>query len=170
MHIIVGSLNKTKVSAVAGIFPDDIVVAEDVPSGVSAQPIGDVETRQGAIHRANRAYALGNNAGIGIGLEGGVMEIAGELFLNNWGALVYEQGKLYTAAGARIALPVDFKSKIQDGLELSVMMDEFTMKQNIRNEEGAIGIFTNNRIDRTAMFSHIVALLKGQMEYDRSFL
>jgi inosine/xanthosine triphosphatase len=44
-------------------------------------------------------------------------------------------------------------------------MDDFTKKQNIRNHEGAIGIFTNGFVNRVDMFSHVTKLLYGQYQY-----
>ena len=164
MKIVIGSLNETKINAVKKVFPEVEVIAASIPSKVSAQPIGDEETEQGAINRAQNAGDLYSNS-IGIGLEGGVMVHRGELLLCNWGALVTADGKTYTASGARIKLPIAFKQKIEQGLELSEIMDNYTKKKNIRHHEGAIGIFTNGRMLRMDMFSHVVTLLRGQMEY-----
>lgn len=44
-------------------------------------------------------------------------------------------------------------------------MDAFAKKENTRHNEGAIGIFTNNLINRQQMFEHIVTLLVGQIMY-----
>ncbi len=164
MKIVIGSLNETKVKAVKDMFSDADVIAESVPSDVSAQPIGDEETELGAINRAKNAKEIHSNS-IGIGLEGGVMLVHNDLFLCNWGALVTETGNIYTASGARIKLPAEFKTKINQGFELSEIMDDYTRKKNTRHHEGAIGIFTNNQILRMDMFAHVVALLRGQMEY-----
>lgn len=164
MRIVIGSLNETKINAVKEVFPEADIVPASVPSEVSNQPVGDEETEQGAINRAQNARDLYSNS-IGIGLEGGVMLHRGALFLCNWGALVTPDRKSYTASGARIKLPSEFKKKIEQGLELSEIMDEYTSKKNIRHHEGAIGIFTNGRMFRMDMFSHVVTLLRGQMEY-----
>lgn len=164
MKLIVGSLNRTKINAVKNIFPNASVIGVDVPSQVSAQPIGDDETRQGAINRAVAANEIETGV-CGIGLEGGVMVIEEELYVCNWGALVTEQGKLYTASGARIRLPNQFKSEISSGKELSEVMDSYTQKENIRFHEGAVGIFTNGHLLREEMFAQVVMLLRGQLEY-----
>src|SRR5699024_12086926 len=101
MKIVIGSLNRTKVEAVKSVFLRYKVIEKDVPSNVSAQPIGDEETLAGAINRAQAARALEQQT-IGIGLEGGVTYLQDELYLCNWGALVDTDGKVYTASGARI--------------------------------------------------------------------
>src|SRR5699024_8922648 len=49
--------------------------------------------------------------------------------------------------------------------ELGDMMDSYAHKQAVRNNEGAIGIFTNDLISRKDMFVHVVKLLRGQWEY-----
>lgn len=164
MKIVIGSLNETKVKAVKDVFSEAEVIAESVPSDVSAQPIGDEETELGAINRARKAKELHPNS-IGIGLEGGVMYLHNDLYLCNWGALVSEERQVFTASGAKIKLPAEFINKIELGFELSEIMDDYTTKKNIRHHEGAIGIFTNGKILRKDMFAHVVSLLRGQMEY-----
>lgn len=164
VKIIVGSSNQTKLGAVTANFPEADITPISVSSDVSSQPIGDEETMQGAINRAKNAQRLYADA-FAIGLEGGVMFLHHQLYLNNWGAIITPDKTIYTAAGARIPLPSSFIRKIEAGLELSDVMNEYAQRKNIRHHEGAIGIFTNNHISRTEMFTHIVSLLKGQMEY-----
>lgn len=50
-------------------------------------------------------------------------------------------------------------------MELGDIMDDYSMRKEVRNKEGAIGIFTNDLISRKEMFSHIMKLLRGQWEY-----
>jgi inosine/xanthosine triphosphatase len=164
MNIIVGSKNPTKVNAVQAIFKDAKVIGLDVPSLVSAQPFSDEETREGAINRAKQC-AKSESGSVGIGLEGGVMYVGEELYLCNWGALVTPNGEIYTASGARVLLPQEIETKLKKGIELGVIMDEYAHKQGVSKKEGAIGIFTNEQLNRQDMFSQVVVLLKGQWEY-----
>lgn len=164
MKIVVGSTNRTKIEAVKDIFPEAEIDAISVASGVSSQPMSDLETKRGAMNRAKNAQKV-IEASVGIGLEGGVMFLQEELFLCNWGALITPTGKLFTASGARIKLPNEFIPLLQSGNELSDVMESYTKKENIRVQEGAIGIFTNNLLMRKEMFAQVVQLLRGQMEY-----
>src|SRR5690625_2547871 len=164
MKIVIGSKNRTKIEAVKSVFPEGTFITKDVPSGVSPQPVGDEETLTGAINRA-KACQNSEEDCIGIGLEGGVMYLQNELYLCNWGALVDDSGNVFTASGARIKLPPSFTEKIVRGYELSDIMNEHTERNDIRYHEGAIGIFTNDLVRRDEMFSHVVQLLRGQMEY-----
>ena len=100
MQIFVGSSNPVKINAVtiacSETWPTVAVTGIDVPSGVTAQPIGDTETRTGARNRAVAALDQGlrglDSQGVsysakevlGIGLEGGVTEVDGEYWSTVW--------------------------------------------------------------------------------------
>ncbi|KFN01450.1 DUF84 family protein [Bacillus clarus] len=165
MKVAVGSKNKTKVGAVQEVWKEVTITSVSVPSGVAAQPFSDEETMQGAINRAEQALQE-EKAHIGIGLEGGVMKTAHGLFMCNWGALATSEGKIFVAGGARIKLPDDFLTPLEEGKELSEVMEGFVKRKDIRSHEGAIGIFTDDYVDRTALFVHVVKLLVGQYKYD----
>lgn len=164
MTISIGSKNPTKIEAVKEVFPTKRVTGLDVPSNVSDQPFSDEETRKGAINRAFQCVNF-NVKTIGIGLEGGVMDVDNQLYLCNWGALVTNTGEIYTASGARIMLPMAIAEQLRNGMELGDVMDRYAMKEEVRKKEGAIGIFTNDLISRQEMFAHVVKLLRGQWEY-----
>lgn len=170
LKIIIGSKNPAKIQAVKQVFTNQqyTFAAVDVSSGVSDQPFSDEETIKGAVNRAKQALIQGKGQ-IGIGLEGGVEETAYGLFLCNWGALVTENTfeSPIIAGGARILLPEEVAKRLRSGDELGPVMDMYTEKQDIRKNEGAIGIFTAGAIQRPDMFSHIVKLLLGQYHYQR---
>lgn len=162
VNIRIGSKNPTKINAVKEVFPEASIFSKDVPSKVSAQPFSDGETRAGAIHRAEQCATKNT---IGIGLEGGVMYIEKELYLCNWGALISPEGQVYTASGARILLPKEIDDSLKTGKELGDIMDNYAKRKGVRHKEGAIGIFTNDLVSRSEMFTHVVKLLRGQWEY-----
>lgn len=166
MHIWVGTENKAKVKAIESVFPKAELFPVNTPSGVSEQPFSDEETKRGAIYRATQSIPTHSDTySIGIGLEGGVMESEGVLFICNWGALATSTEDLFVASGARIPLPKEVADELYAGKELGPVMQRYSKKENVRHEEGAIGIFTNGLIDRSTMFTHIMYMLKGQWEY-----
>lgn len=167
MKVCIGTNNMAKVNAVKNCLGNDKHMEYamfNVSSGVSDQPFSDEETIKGAINRAKAALLEGEGE-IGIGLEGGVHHTNDILFLNNWGALVLKDGTTFIASGARIPLPKEIETELVAGKELGPVMDEYAQKENVRHNEGAIGIFTSGRINRTSMFKHVVELLIGQMEF-----
>ena len=161
MKIIVGSQNITKLTAVKSVFNKYEVVGINAHSEVSDQPMTDQETLAGAINRAK--YCQTSEADVlGIGLEGGVMNLNGQLLLCNWGALVDQAGRVYIASGARIPLPALIADALLAGQELGDVIEHYAKKENVRHDQGTIGILTNNELSRSAMFEHVVKQLKGQ--------
>ncbi|MRH42814.1 DUF84 family protein [Aquibacillus halophilus] len=165
MKVFIGSKNPTKIKAVTNVFPNFEVSEVDVSSKVSLQPFSDEETLEGAVNRAKECASFAKGA-IGIGLEGGVMELETGMFLCNWGALVDENGELFVASGARIPLPTEVTERLEKGVELGEVMEEYTMMKDVRKKEGAVGIFTNQLVSREEMFTHVLKLLKGQYEFN----
>ncbi|MFD1777584.1 DUF84 family protein [Fredinandcohnia salidurans] len=168
IQIAIGTKNPAKVDAIiqgfAGI--EAKFHQTSVSSGVSAQPFSDEETIQGAINRAKSALEK-EGTDIGIGLEGGVVETEFGMFLCNWGAIVDKDNDPIIAGGARILLPSEIARELKKGIELGDVMEDFTKQKDIRKAEGAIGIFTNQYVNRKDMFTHVVKLLIGQFAYRR---
>ncbi|WP_391116488.1 DUF84 family protein [Psychrobacillus sp. L3] len=173
MKILIGTNNRAKTKAVHTIsalyYPDAEFKNVEVPSLVSNQPMSDEETRQGAINRAKQLME-NSEATFGIGLEGGVNEIDGIMYICNWGALSTNDGTIFTANGAGIPLPMEIAIQLKAGSELGPVMDVYTNKNDIRHEEGAIGVFTNNFVKRSDMFEHIMLLLIGQYELSKKLM
>lgn len=166
LKIAVASKNKAKIRAVRDCLDELEIQHEITPvetdSGVSAQPFSVAETRQGAVNRASSA--LGSGYDLAIGLEGGVFELEGKLYLCSWGALAASDGKVYTAGGAQIPLPEEIAQKLKEGSELGPIMDDYANETGIRHDKGAIGILTAGLMNRGNMFGHIVKLLVGQFQ------
>lgn len=164
IQAVIASKNPAKVKAVEAVLEklgrEYELAKADVDSGVSAQPFSLEETRLGAINRSKSA--LSENVDLAIGLEGGVYELEGQMYLCNWGALSTSDSRLYTAAGAQIPLPDGISAKLRAGHELGPVMDEFANEIGVRQHKGAIGILTAGFINRDEMFEHIVSMLVGQ--------
>src|SRR5699024_446494 len=141
MNIVIGSTNQTKIKAVKAVFPEANVHTASAPSDISAQPIGDNETLLGAMNRAKYLREIYPEM-YGVGLDGGVMCVENNLFLNSFVVRITTNEKVYTAARRIIPLPDGFCRKPNQRNELSTLMDEFRNKENGRNREGVSGIFT----------------------------
>ncbi|WP_010678461.1 DUF84 family protein [Bacillus timonensis] len=166
LRVAIGTKNPAKVDAIINGFGgiEANFVPTTVSSGVSAQPFSDEETIQGAINRAKSALEE-ENADLGIGLEGGVVQTEFGMFLCNWGAIIDKDIEPIIAGGARILLPDEISRELKVGIELGDVMAEFTKQKDIRSHEGAIGIFTNHYVNRKDMFTHVVKLLVGQLTF-----
>jgi inosine/xanthosine triphosphatase len=166
MRIGIGSNNPAKIKAAEpflNYFKGAQLTIYPSPSLVSDQPFSDEETKCGALNRAHDCAAKG--ADIGMGFEGGVMEMKDGLYLCNWGAVADQAGNSITASGARILLPPAVEEGLRSGVELGVWMGEWTQDPELRKKEGAIGVFTSGLLSRSEMFIHISTILLGQYLY-----
>ena len=158
MFVGVGSGNPVKVAAVedalGGRF-DARVESAPVESGVSEQPFGEEETIEGAENRARQAVCSGD---LGVGLEGGVADVAGTdgLYLIMWAA-VTDGETMGHGAGPRIQLPESVARRIRDGEELGPVMDDLLGEDDVAKNQGAAGALTDGIIDRQEALEHAVA-------------
>lgn len=160
VKVIVGSKNPVKVGAAEDGFrlyyPECVVVGLEVESGVAAQPMSEEETVRGARQRANMALKTDANADFGIGLEGGVCEVAGKMYECAWACVVDRNGIEGLAGGLYFELPPMVAEKIRGGGELGPIMDELTGEVNVKQKLGAIGMLTKGKLDRKNAYVQIV--------------
>ncbi len=154
-RIVVGSRNPVKVLAVESvvrrIWPAAEVLGVDVPSGIAVQPRSETETRQGAANRA-RAALVAVDADLGLGLEGGVDEVRGRLYLVNTVVAVDRQGQTGEGAGVRMELPPSYRAGLDEGRELGDLVDAASGQSNTKQKDGAIGLLTAGLADRQQSF------------------
>ncbi len=170
MKIAVGSTNPTKTRAVANVlrvlYSDLEIAALEVSSGISAQPIGDAETRRGAYNRARAVLEL-TDAAWGFGLEGGVIETEFGVMTNAWCVVVARDGRVGVGGSANMLLPASIAQRVlRDGLELGAAMDEYANVQDVKRGQGAIGILTRGLLDRQGAYEYIVRLALARLMWE----
>lgn len=165
-HILVASTNPVKIQcALDGfqrMFPAESfdVSGVSVPSGVSDQPMSDAETLQGAINRAKAALETTLDTEFGVGIEGGCEEIDGQLHAFAWVVVLSLEhpdiiGKSRTAT---FILPEEVASLVRQGVELGHADDQVFGRSNSKQQNGAVGLLTDDLIDRAAYYEHAVIL------------
>jgi inosine/xanthosine triphosphatase len=161
--IIVASHNPTKIrSALAGfqaMFPDEEFSVQGiaVSSGVSDQPMSDAETLQGAMQRAQATHELEPAADFWVGMEGGVEET--EHGLESFAWIVVQSATLSgKAKTGTLFLPAPIAELIHNGVELGDAIDQVFATFYSKHNAGAVGMLTNNLIDRTAYYRLAVIL------------
>lgn len=180
-HIFVGSANPVKINAVVSAasetWPSVQVIGHDVASGVSSQPVGDNETRDGARNRAKEALEVGlkqlnkqlnqsknkvfSESALGVGLEGGVVELEDGLYSTVWVCVVDAQGNLTEANGARFKVPEPIATLILKGGDMGPVVEKLVGVSDVRQKQGMIGIITNGFVDRTEEYSGIAKMALG---------
>jgi inosine/xanthosine triphosphatase len=153
MKIAVGSTNPVKIEAVKEAFqaayPDEAIEVRGypVPSGVSDQPMSDMESIDGATHRANEALKVGG-ADYGVGLEGGIQLIGNKWFDCGWVVILSKEGEAGIASSVRIETPGKMMAFIHQGKELGEVVDILSGQRNTKQAGGHFGFMTNGIIDR----------------------
>lgn len=168
-EIAIGSTNPVKVQAVKNALNDEKVhiVSCSASSKVRPQPLSDEETLQGAINRAKDC--LEKTASIlAIGLEAGVVLLQNQIYLCHWGALADRNDNTYFTNGPLILLPPEYSKPLLQGENLEDIMHHSTGIESLGAKEGAIGIFTQNRLNREQVLTQMVKALFGQYHYYQS--
>src|SRR5690348_500131 len=117
--VAVGSTNPVKIAAVRAVLervaPGTGIEAVSVPSTVRDQPFGDEERIRGALARARGARQAAG-AELGIGLEGGVVELEsnGALRTCAWAAVVDASGRQGIGGSLAMPLPSSVAALVRD--------------------------------------------------------
>ncbi|MGD8245104.1 MAG: inosine/xanthosine triphosphatase [Anaerolineae bacterium] len=162
MKAVVGSRNPVKIAAARAVLRrvyGEAVCVEScrVESGVSLQPWGDAETLRGAQNRAEAALRVAG-ATLGIGFEGGLVEVNGRVFTCAWCAVTRDDGAIGMAGGAHLLLPPNVAASVRAGSELGPTIDSLTGLHNTKQNQGAIGILTDGHLDRQSAYEHLLTL------------
>jgi inosine/xanthosine triphosphatase len=167
MKVAVGSTNPVKVAATAAVlrrvYGDDVDVEPlAVKSDVPHQPWGNDETLRGALNRAQAAQRT-SGATLGIGFEGGLLEVQGRIFTSAWCAVVRDDGVVGIAGGEHVLLPPSVAATVRAGTELGPAMDALTGLHNTKQGSGAIGVLTGGWLDRQAAYEHLLTLALARL-------
>lgn len=170
MIVAVGTRRTPKIEAVKNVFASlgkhhpefqmEELYTRDVPSGTLETPAHIKHLMDGSYNRVQalrRTLALENNhADIYLGLEGGVHQIMvnGKMhvFLQSWVYVAYGDEEFYGSSG-NLPLPKSIADAIyRHQRSLGKVIDEFTGKSGVRDNEGTFGILTQDRITRQQSF------------------
>jgi len=163
-RIVIASTNPVKLNAVRNAFfkllPDFTFewLTMEVPSGVNHQPMSDAETRLGACNRVKAVRDNYPDADYWVGIEGGVdFDEQGEMMAFAW-VVIDNSQHLGKARSGSFYLPPDITELVRKGRELGEADDIVFGQQNSKQKNGAIGLLTNNLIDRSGLYEHAVIL------------
>jgi inosine/xanthosine triphosphatase len=162
----VGSQNPVKINCVAAaiteFWPEARAVGVATDSRVSQQPDSDAEMFAGALNRARAALAQVAEADYGVGLEGGVQDGAEGMWAYAWVVIVDRAGRVGCGQTGRFLLPEGVAQLVRAGLELGAADDRFFGRENSKQQEGAIGLLSNGKLDRLQLYKQgvIFALLR----------
>lgn len=154
MRIHVGSTNQNKVGAVEDVvriipvLSQAEIVGCEVRSGVSDQPMDLAETVRGATNRAKAAFV---GADLGVGLEGGIMEVPGAGRMNVQVCAVFDGVRLHHGLSSAFSLPSDITALMEaKNLELDTAVYDlgYVKTKHVGKEGGLIGILSGGHLTR----------------------
>lgn len=161
VKVIVASENPVKVNAVLNAFNEYFQNVEvkgvGAGSGVSVQPLTNNETLMGARNRVKEIRKRITDADFWVAVEAGVQ--AGEKGLSAFAwVVIYSAGKYGEARSGSFILPQKVAHLVAGGLELGTATDIVFGVSDSKKKTGTVGLLTQNRIDRTALYSQGVIL------------
>ena len=158
--VLIASRNPVKINATKKAFKEVFsdrfeFKGVSVDSLVSDQPMSNNETLKGATNRLQNIKHL--EADYLVSIEGGV-----DLLDNNYEAFAWivisDKNKIGKAKTASFELPLKISKLIKEGYELGDADDMVFKRSNSKQQNGAVGILTNNLIDRTEYYVHAIIL------------
>lgn len=158
-YVVASTTNPAKINAITLAF-SDVFGAEncriegvDVDSGVPRQPLGSQETRTGARNRVMMARQVRPEADFWVGVEAGIEE---EM---TFAWMVVENAHIRgESRSASLPLPEIILRGIRAGRELGDEIAQLTGIQNIKQQGGAIGVFTAGKLSRSSVYHQALLL------------
>ena len=161
VKVIVASKNPVKANAVlqgfSSYFSEVNIEKISVASGVSDQPLSDDETRKGACNRAKNAKEKFNEADFWVGIEGGIEKNGNGLTAFAW-VVILSDNKTGESRTTTFQLPAKVAQLIAEGHELGHANDIVFEQTNSKQKHGAVGLLTQNQVDRTGLYQQAVQL------------
>ena len=161
LKIIVASKNPVKINAVKegfqSFFPNIHVEGISTESGVADQPMSDKETLEGARNRAVNVKERIHDADFWVGIEGGVERDEKGLTAFAW-IVVFDRNDYGEARTTTFRLPDQVTRLIDQGYELGTANDKIFREHNSKQNSGAVGLLTANKITRTQLYKQAVQL------------
>lgn len=161
--LVVASTNPVKIQAAVNgfqrLFPGSQlnVITAAVPSDVAHQPMSDEEALRGAFNRSANARAAHPDADYWIGIEGGVQPVGQELTAFAW-IVVRSKEMIGKGRTGTFFLPPAVTELIRQGTELGEADDIVFSRSNSKQDNGAVGLLTDNVIDRAQLYEQAMIL------------
>lgn len=153
----IASINPVKVQATAEgfrqIFPDETfeIIPCKVNPGIAPQPMSNEETLDGAERRARALRELYPQSDYWVGIEGGVSESKNGMGTFAW-IVILSNDQIGRGRSGEFFLPAKVAKMVHQGMELGEADDLFFSRNNSKQGNGAIGILTDDAIDRKNLY------------------
>jgi inosine/xanthosine triphosphatase len=160
MQVVVGSQNPVKRDAVHQAFNkyfDEVeVIPVKVDSGVQPFPMSQTETLQGAINRAQEAQKKEPSADFSVGIEGGLFVFNDATYIQAIAA-VFHANQICVAPSVAVEVSKTLVASLDPSSDESKKtVDQLLGRTNLFQNEGVIGVLTQNKLSRTQVLQDAV--------------
>ena len=155
--ICVASANPVKLRAAREgferMFPGEAFEIRSVPPmlNLPSQPSSDAETLQCAELRAQYIREQAAEANYWVGIEGGIAEKPEGMVTFAW-VVVLHSDRVGRGKTGEFFLPESVAELVRQGMELGDADDVVFSRNNSKQGDGAVGLLTNNVIDRAGLY------------------
>ncbi|CAM3810437.1 Non-canonical purine NTP phosphatase [Vibrio aerogenes CECT 7868] len=159
VNVVIATLNPAKINAVKDafreVFPETPFEFKgvSVASEVSDQPMSDAETRLGALNRVKNARLASPGAQYYVGVEAGIEQEMTFAWM-----IIESKEHRGESRSSSLMLPKEVTARLKADHELGDVMDSLFHENNIKQKGGAIGLFTNQRLTRSSVYSQALIL------------
>lgn len=158
-HVVAATTNPAKIRAISCAFDDAYgaglcrIEGVDVSSDVAQQPLSNAETRRGARNRVMNARQVRPEADFWVSIEAGIEEnmTFAWMVIEN----AHQRGE---ARSASLMLPEIVLQGIAQGRELGEEMAKLTGIGDIKQQGGAISVFTAGKLTRSSVYYQALLL------------
>jgi inosine/xanthosine triphosphatase len=156
-RIGIASSNPVKIAAALEgfkqMFPDESFesISIDARPGVSQQPMSDDETLRGAEQRAKIAREMRPDLDYWAGIEGGCADWPVGMGAFAW-VVVLDDRRCGRGRSGEFFLPEKVAALVRNGVELGEADDRVFSRNNSKQGNGAIGLLTDDVIDRKSLY------------------
>ncbi len=156
-RIGIASSNPVKIAAALEgfkqMFPGETfeMIPVYVKVSVSVQPMSDEETLRGAEERAGLARGLRPEFDYWVGIEGGCADWSIGMGAFAW-VVILDRHRCGRGRSGEFFLPEKVAELVRGGVELGEADDQVFSRNNSKQGNGAIGLLTNNTVDRKSLY------------------
>jgi inosine/xanthosine triphosphatase len=153
----IASSNPVKIAAALEgfqqMFPGEPFEAISIYTrgSVSLQPMSDEETLRGAEERAGQAKLLRPELDYWVGIEGGCADWPVGMGAFAW-VVILDEHHCGRGRSGEFFLPEKVAELVRAGVELGEADDRVFSRNNSKQGNGAIGLLTNDIIDRKSLY------------------
>ena len=156
-HIGIASSNPVKIAAALEgfkqMFPGETfeTIAVEAKVSVGVQPMSDEETLHGAEERADLAKVMRPELDYWVGIEGGCADWSIGMGAFAW-VVILDDRRCGRGRSGEFFLPEKVAELVRGGMELGEADDQVFSRNNSKQGNGAIGLLTNNAVDRKSLY------------------